>query len=1472
MKKWFFIIIMVCVQLVGAAQGDCQLLRDAAELCTAGSHEASALATLRQGSDRFKLQELATMATMLENRELDVQMQQSIAATTALVKYAEQHFGKESAEAVATRRQLINSYALIDYTKAYELAMKNVRCAAVMSAKHAKDKQCQLLYLTVQLELIMIEKQRDEDNPHHWEKLYQIEKELEPYLKGKIAYSTELVDACQYMANLQTYQTSYLMYVSSVQNQYFPDGHYLEGRIYNNDIFSNMEAFIQHALDGAKKLWGVNDMRTLNIEIDKLTIQMRNMLADFNTVHDRLSEIQSYMRDYLPKGDFNIDRVELLIWECDIRYNEKLYEIRSAYPILTRVKAYYDEESETYLNTLSQLATLMMMVDISKGDPLLRETETLAKKLCQPGTDWYDLYMSYLITSKQSLAKDRPQELRNYLAECCDYYLQNHRPSWESVYTGRSIANIFSSSLLLNNKAAELQQTVMRDLELLVSKESVIYASCLLELAYYMGGSEDKPTRQKALGYYQKVIDTYNNQDASQGQAYRSLSDLQLSMGMNDEAMQTLRTGIRKCVKPEDGMWRCLMQLLLGWELHSILGLSLDGESRQLFEEAIPFFNAHIEEASGVYMEGYLLIANYYQTNDQFDKAEEILQLGMAHHEALYGEYDYTYSQMLTGLYDLYAQGMNDMDKAEQVLEGRLEAIRQQPSFSLNYVVLQLLWNRYYLLSSKSNDWMLRFTAFNEISQHIMFMGTLAGEDEAIKLRSIAMPLLYECGNLLPTFGNYMRKAERMMENSAGRITQQQVETAQRMSDTFVDLCKNQMLPEFQRVEQELKQGDISYLDNWETLNVYIATAYYYIGIEHDTLKAESYFNELLNSNTSGIRYRAISELANLKVGQGKFEEAVTLYEQQLRLAAQNPLAMASIQDKANYYSALSYAYMMCGRYRDAVAPAKELFRLRQMLANQNFDLMTQNERERFIQDGSIGGDGIITLLPKFPQELSTDCYNVLLASKGLLLRSSERIKKAILQSRDPALLSLTDSLNRLTTRYKTMNTQTDWVHGNYNYNPDAVQIRQQIEALERTINRQAAQFIDGMNTPDWKSLQRVLRPGEVAIEYVLSDSVSCGALILLPQGEPQYVELTPSHKLWKELDQLSSLDASCKAEALYQEDRLKLYDRLWKPMEQKLQGVKTVFYSPTGFLNDLAFAAIKCADDRYLSDHYELHQMLSTGDLLSLREKPDKMPMKAASLYGAVFYSPEHERLAGSISQGVAHRGLAHDGRGAIMDEDEVFGYLSFTEQEIDNVNQILNKYQIATNVLSGFKPTEESLHDLSTNSPQILHLSTHGFFVKNTPQIIDNKFLARFPSTRFSSMQRSGLAFVDANNTWNGATDKPEEADGILTANEVALLDLSKTRLAVLSACRTAVGEYSLEGVYGMHRGFKQAGVKSILATLWNVNDKSTARLMELFYGQWLSGTPMQQSLNEAIRELRKEYPSPFYWAPFVLMDAED
>ena len=147
---------------------------------------------------------------------------------------------------------------------------------------------------------------------------------------------------------------------------------------------------------------------------------------------------------------------------------------------------------------------------------------------------------------------------------------------------------------------------------------------------------------------------------------------------------------------------------------------------------------------------------------------------------------------------------------------------------------------------------------------------------------------------------------------------------------------------------------------------------------------------------------------------------------------------------------------------------------------------------------------------------------------------------------------------------------------------------------------------------------------------------------------------------------------------------------------------------------------------------------------------------------------------------------------------------------------------------------------------------------------------FFKRYTLAASNSMQRAGVALADAEDTWNGTKTPPEANDGILTADEVSKLDLHGTQLVALSACETALGDYTFEGVMGLPRGFKQAGVESLLVSLWSVNDKSTAQLMTAFYRYWMQGETKQQAFKHAVSEVRKDFPEPFYWAPFVLLDA--
>ena len=131
-----------------------------------------------------------------------------------------------------------------------------------------------------------------------------------------------------------------------------------------------------------------------------------------------------------------------------------------------------------------------------------------------------------------------------------------------------------------------------------------------------------------------------------------------------------------------------------------------------------------------------------------------------------------------------------------------------------------------------------------------------------------------------------------------------------------------------------------------------------------------------------------------------------------------------------------------------------------------------------------------------------------------------------------------------------------------------------------------------------------------------------------------------------------------------------------------------------------------------------------------------------------------------------------------------------------------------------------------------------------------------------------RSGLVFAGANQIWQ-SNYKVSDNDGILTANEVVLLDLHNTHLVVLSACETGLGDIKgSEGVYGLQRAFKMAGVKYIIMSLWQVPDKETVEFMELFYKKLLKTKDVRRSFNETQKEMRKKY-DPYFWAAFVLVE---
>ena len=180
---------------------------------------------------------------------------------------------------------------------------------------------------------------------------------------------------------------------------------------------------------------------------------------------------------------------------------------------------------------------------------------------------------------------------------------------------------------------------------------------------------------------------------------------------------------------------------------------------------------------------------------------------------------------------------------------------------------------------------------------------------------------------------------------------------------------------------------------------------------------------------------------------------------------------------------------------------------------------------------------------------------------------------------------------------------------------------------------------------------------------------------------------------------------------------------------------------------------------------------------------------------------------------------------------------------------------------------------------SPVILHIASHGFYLqgprdrgRDDPSPVPNDQvppnLAAFASTLEDPMLRSGLLVAGANAWIDGEQLSEDVQDGLLTAEDVADLDLGRTELTVLSACDTGLGDIAPgEGVLGLRRAFTLAGSKSVVASLWEVDDETTNRMMQLFYRNLLDGMGRSEALQKAQLALRQTDPSAYAWAAFIL-----
>ncbi|MBK9719394.1 MAG: CHAT domain-containing protein [Saprospiraceae bacterium] len=167
-------------------------------------------------------------------------------------------------------------------------------------------------------------------------------------------------------------------------------------------------------------------------------------------------------------------------------------------------------------------------------------------------------------------------------------------------------------------------------------------------------------------------------------------------------------------------------------------------------------------------------------------------------------------------------------------------------------------------------------------------------------------------------------------------------------------------------------------------------------------------------------------------------------------------------------------------------------------------------------------------------------------------------------------------------------------------------------------------------------------------------------------------------------------------------------------------------------------------------------------------------------------------------------------------------------------------------------------------------MHFATHGFYNSVSDKLLKKDLNINNLFTRnMNPLMRSGILMANANETWVKKKSLISEIDGVLTALEISNLNLNNTMLVVLSACDSGLGDlHGNEGVYGLQRGFKLAGVKFLVLSLWQVGDEESKIFMENFYKKLVEGMEIHLAFNKTQKMMRNKYKDIDKWGAWVLI----
>lgn len=604
-------------------------------------------------------------------------------------------------------------------------------------------------------------------------------------------------------------------------------------------------------------------------------------------------------------------------------------------------------------------------------------------------------------------------------------------------------------------------------------------------------------------------------------------------------------------------------------------------------------------------------------------------------------------------------------------------------------------------------------------------------------------------------------------------------------------------------------------------------------------LTLEYYKRAVELGRTAKIRHeevlRNLNNYANTLYALNRYDEAYEAYKEQQRLSLEYYGRDSNEYRWATYVVANIMAYKGdiaggCVTLREVIH--EYISKMRQQLRTFPSDM-----REALLGE-------MITIVQNMTpfgyragcndDDFTRDAYEGLLLTKGLLL-ASERSAQSIITAYGSA-----DDIDRyhrigdLRRQLSRLESDTERSVG------EVMALSDTIRALDAELAAACARYgdISAFAEIGFDDIRRALRPGEVLLDFAdyKPDGKPRRYVCYEVRADRQYPHV---HHICtgEAIDSLLALERNVPSNIYSGESG----NALSQLVAERIAAIadsaaaSVIYYVPSGIIHKLALDAIPYGDAT-LGDRYRCHRLSSARELTLLSADT---AITSATLYGGLDYDND------------ATRDLC---------EARKLQPLRQSRAEVEDIARCIGA-DVTLSVYKDADGTAASFEALDGHAPDVLHFSTHGFYY--SPADADKPASLKGFN---DAMHLSGLVLSGGNVGWLGI----QPGEGLLSAADIARCDLRGMRLVSLASCYSGEGDVTPEGIYGLQRAFKKAGVSHIIVSLWQASDVATKCFMTNFYADLITGSKDVSSAFAFARNcVRTKYPDPSYWAGFVLID---